>query len=149
MIKCIILFIPGTTWTIVIKLFVWMVLFNSSWFNTGGCINNNIFRWCITANGRSFLRFNFLYVTPRTLCCTSTKNLLCDSKCKKTNNLGEWKWIFLMPQMTVAVTNVFAFPYTFTIIIWTNLVIKFSVLSPKYVLSKRYFFFRYSMIMFW
>ena len=144
MIKCIILFISGMTWKIVIKLFVWLVLFNYRWFNTGGCINNTLFLWYITANGRYFPRFNCLYVTPRTLCCTNTKNLLCDSTCNKTNNLGERKWIFLMPQMTVAITNVFAFPYKFIRIKWTNIVIKVSVLSPKHVKSYIHLLFRWS-----
>ena len=44
-----------------------MILFNSNWFNTGGCINNTLFLWYITANGRSFPRFNCLYVT-KVLC---------------------------------------------------------------------------------
>ena len=145
MIKIIILFIPGMTWTIVIKLFFIMILFNSIWFNTGGCINNTLFLWYITANGRSFSRFNCLYVTPRTLCCTNTKNLWCDSTCNKTKNLGARKWIFLMPKMTVTISDVFAFPYKLIPIKWTSLVIKFSVLSPKYVLSNSHFVFKYSM----
>ena len=144
MIKCIILFIPGMTWTIFIKLFVLMVLLNSSWFNTGGCINNTLFLWYITANSRSFLRFNCLYVTPRTLCCTNTKKLWCDSTCKKTKNIGERKQILLMPQITVAITDVFTFTYKLISIIWTNNVIKCSVLSPRQVYSYSHFLFRCS-----
>ena len=144
MIKCIILCIPGMTWTILIKLFVIMILFNSSWFNTGRCINNTLFLWYITSNGRSFTRFNFLYFTPRTLCCDNSKNLWCDSTCNKTKNLGARKWIFLMPQMTVIIFDVFAFPYKFISIKWTNLVIKVSVLSPKRVLSYSHLLFRCS-----
>ena len=144
MIKCIVLFIPGMAWNIIIKLFVWLVLFNSSRFNTGGYINNNLFLWYITANGRSFSRFNCLYVTPWNICCTNTKNLWCDSTCNKINNLGERKLMFLMPQMTVAITNVFAFPYKSISIKWTNLIIKVSILSPKQVKSYIHLLFRWS-----
>ena len=144
MIKFIILFIPGMTWKIVINLFVRMILLNSIWFNTGGCINNTLFIWYITANSRSFPRFNCFYVTPRTLCCTNTKNLWCDSTCNKIKNLGVRKWIFLMPQMNVAIFDVFFSPYKFISIKWTNIVIKVSLLSPKYVLSYRHFVFRCS-----
>ena len=126
------------------KVFVWLVLFNSSWFNTGGCINNTLFLWYITGNSRSFSRFNCLYVTPRTLCFINTKNLWCVSTCNKTKNLGERKWIFLMPQITIAITNVFAFPYKFISIIWPNLVLECSVLSPKHVKSYIHLLFRLS-----
>ena len=64
MIKCIILFIPGMTWTIVIKLFVRMILFNFRWFNICGCIKNTLFLWYITANSRYFPRLNF-FTSPQ------------------------------------------------------------------------------------
>ena len=107
--------------------------------------NNNFFLWYITANIRSFPRFNFLCVAPGTLFCTNTKNLWCDSTFNKTKNLGARKWIFLMPQMTVTISDVFAFTYKLIPIKWTNIVITVIVLSPKYVLSNSYFVFRYSM----
>ena len=142
MIKCVIFFILVMTWKIVIKLFVWMILFNYRWFNKGICINNTLFLWYITANSRCFSIFNCFYVTPRTLCCTNSKNLWCDSTCNKTKNLGARRWIFLMPKMTVTIFDVFSFPYKFISIKWTNLVIKLSVLSQKYVLSYSHFLFR-------
>ena len=141
MIKCIILFIPGMTLIIVIKLFVWMILFNLSWFNADRCINNTIFLWYITANKRSFTRLNRFYVTPRTLCCKNHNKFWCDSTYNKTKNLGTRKWIFLMPKMTVTVSGVFAFPNKLIPIKWTNLVIKASVLNLKYVLSYTHFLF--------
>ena len=144
MLKCIILFIPGTTWTIAIKFFLIMILFNSIWFNTVRCINNTLFLWYITANIRSFPRFNYFYVTPRTLFCANTNNLWCDSTCNKTKNIGTRKWIFLMPQMTVTIFDVFYFLYKSISIKWINLVIKVSVLSTKYFLSYRYLLFRRS-----
>ena len=144
MIKWSILFIPGMNWTILIQLFVWMLLLNRIWFNIFRYINNTLFLYYITVNIRSFPIFNCFYVTPRTLCCTNTKNLWCDSTCNKTKNLGARKWIFLMPQMTVTISDVFAFPYKLISIKWTNLVIKVSVLSPKYVSSNSYFVFRCS-----
>ena len=140
MIKSIIFFIPGVTWTIVIKLFVRMILLNSIWFNTGRCKNNTLFLWYSTADTRSFPRCNCFYITPKKLCCTNNNNLWCDSTCNKTNNLGTRKWIFLMPQMTVTIYDVFVFPYNFILIKWIILGIKVSVLSPKYVLSKSHFF---------
>ena len=145
MIKCIIFFIPGMTWNVFIKLFVRMIFFNSRWFNTGRFINNTLFLWYITANTRSFPGFNCLYVTPRALYYTNTKNLLCDYICNKKKNLGARKWIFLMPQMIVTISDVFDLPYKFIPIKWTNLVIKVSVLSTKYVSSNSHFVFRYSM----
>ena len=60
MIKSIVLLIPGMTWTIFIKLFVWMTLLNSIWFNTGIYINNTLFLWYITANSRYFTIFIFI-----------------------------------------------------------------------------------------
>ena len=89
-IKCIIIFIPGMTSTVVIKLFIWMILFNSSWFNTGRCMNNTLFLWYSTANCISFPISNCVYITPRTLCCTNTKNLWCESTNKK-NQEHWWK----------------------------------------------------------
>ena len=142
MIKTIIILILSMTWTVVIKFFIIMVFFYSSWFNTGGCINNNLFLWYITGNSRSFPGFNCLYVTPRTLCYTNNENLRCNSTCNKTKNLGERKWIFLMPQMTVTISDDFAFPNKFITIKWTILVIKVSLISPNYVLSNSHFFFR-------
>ena len=139
------LFIPSTTWNNVIKLFVWIIWSNSSWLNRKRCINNTLFLWYITDNIRSFPKFNCLYITPKTLCCTNSKNLWYDSTWNKTKNLGARKWIFLMPQMTITISYVFYFPYKLISIKWTNLVIKFSVLSPKYVLSNSHLVFSYSM----
>ena len=112
-----------------------MILFNSSRFNIGRCKNNSLLLWYITTNSRYFPLFNFLYVTPITLCCTNSKKLWCDSTFNNTKKLGARKWIFFMPQITVAISDVFSFPYKFIRIKWTNFVIKLSVLGPKYVLS--------------
>ena len=144
MIKCIILFIPGMTWTIVIQCFVRMILFNSSWFNTGICIHNTPFLWYITANSRPFTRFNCLYVNPRTIWYTNTKKIWCESTRNKTKNLGARNWIFLMPQIKVTIFDVFDFSYKFIPIKWTILVIKVSLISSKYVFSKIHLVFRYS-----
>ena len=94
---------------IVIKFFVRMILFNSSWFNAGKCLKNILFLWCITTDSISFPRFVCSYITPGTLCCTNTKKLWCNSTCNKTKNLGASKYVFLKPQMTVTISNVFFF----------------------------------------
>ena len=94
MIKVIIIFIPSVTWTIVIKLFVIMILFNYIWFNTGRCINNIMFLWYITDDRRSFPIFNYLYITPITLRCINNKSLWCDSTRNKTKNLGTRELFF-------------------------------------------------------
>ena len=122
-----------------------MILLDYSWLNTLRCINNNRFLWYITANSRYFDKFICLYITPITLCCTNTKNLWCNSIRYKTKNLGVRKWIFLMPQITVTISDVFAFLDKFIIFKWTILDIKVSVLSPKQALIKIHFIFRYSM----
>ena len=145
MIKSIILLIPCMNWTIFIKLFVRMVLFNSIWFNASRCINNTLFLWYITANSRYFPRFNCLYITPRMFFWNNYKNLWCESTFNKTKNPGARTWVFLMPQRTVTISDVFSFPYKLIRIKWTNLVIKLSVLSPRYIFSNRHFIFRCSM----
>ena len=106
MIKSIIIFIPSMTSTIIIKVFIIMILFNSSWFNTVICINNTLFLWYITSDIISFTRFSCLYITPRTLWCTNTKNLWCNSTCYKTNNLGARKLIFLISQITITISDI-------------------------------------------
>ena len=131
MIKSIIILIPSVTWKIIIQVFIRTVLFYSIWINTGRCIHNTLFLWYITAGSRYFIIFNFLYIKPRTLCWANTKNLWCNSTCYKTKNLGARKWIFLMPQMTVNISDVFGFPDKFINIKWTILVIKQGVLSTK------------------
>ena len=99
------------TWTIFIKLFFLMIFFSSRWFNTGRCINNTLFLWCINANCRSFPILNCLYVTPRTLSWTNTKKLWCESKCSKTQYLGKRKWIFwchkwLLPSLMYLILHI-------------------------------------------
>ena len=130
------------TWTTVITFFVRIILFNYSWFDTCKCINNNLFLWYITVDSRYFPRFNCLYITPRTLCCTNTKNLWCDSQCNKTKNLGTSKWIFLISQMIVTISDVFALPYKLIPIKLTILVITLFVLSTEYVLSNSHLILR-------
>ena len=41
--KSIIIFIPSVTWKIIIKVFIRIILFYSTWLNIGRCINNNPF----------------------------------------------------------------------------------------------------------
>ena len=129
--QTIIIFIPSVTWAIIIKDFIWMIWINFSWFDTGRFINNNLFLWYINADSRSFIIFNFIYSAPRMLYCTNTNKLWCNSKCYKIKNLVTRKWIFLMPQMTVTISDVFAFSDKFITIKWTILVIKSSVISKK------------------
>ena len=85
MVKSTILFVTSVIWTIIIKVFIWMILFNSRLFNTGRFINNTLFLWYITADSRYFTRFDFLCIAPWTLCFANTKNLWCNSTCKKKN----------------------------------------------------------------
>ena len=129
-----------------------MILLDSSWFNTGICINNNLFLWYITDDIRYFTRISCIHITPITLFCTNNarldfewtnnKNLWCDSTCYKTKNLGERKWIYFIPQMTVNISDVFYFPNKLIVIKWTILVIKVSKLSLKYVLGDLHFILR-------
>ena len=104
LIVIIIIFITSMDLTIVIKFFIRMIFFDSSLFNTSRCINNTLFIWYITDDSRSFTVFHCIFVTPRTLCCTNNKNLLCDSTCSKTKNLGarsEYVWChkWLLPYL--------------------------------------------------
>ena len=105
LIKIIIAFIPSTTRIILIKFLVMVLLLNSSWFNTGICINNTLFILYSTAERRYVTRFHYLYITPRTLSCTNTKNIWCNYTCYKNKNLGARKYIFLMPQIAITISD--------------------------------------------
>ena len=130
-IKRTIVLIPSMTQTMFVKVFILMILLNSSWFNTGRFINNTLFLLYITDDSRYFIGFNCFYITPITISFTNTINLWCNSTCYKTNILGERKWIFLMPQMTITISDVFDFPDKIILIKWTNIVIEVRVLSPE------------------
>ena len=145
MIKHIIIFIPSMTGIIIVKILIWMILLNSIWFNKWRCINNTIFLWFFTTYSISFTRFNFLYITPRTISCTNTKNFWCKYTCYKTKNLGSRKWIFLMPQMNMTISDIFALPEKFITIKWTIIVIKVSLICPKQFKIKMQLIFRQSM----
>ena len=131
LIESIVVFIPVMTGIIINKAFIIMILLSSIWFNIGRFINNSMFLWYITDDSISFTIFNCLYINPRMLICTNIKNHQCNYTCYKTNNLGARKWIFLMPQITITISDVFAFTEKIIIIKWTILVIKVSVASPK------------------
>ena len=131
MIKLIIIFIPSMTRIIIIKVFIRIILFDYSWFNTVRCINNTLFLWYITSDSRSCTWFNCIYTTPITLIYTNTKKFLCNYTWYKTKNLGAMKWMFLMLQMTITISDVFDFPDKFITIKWIIILIKGSLLSTK------------------
>ena len=131
MTKIIVVFITSMNGKRIINIFFRMILSNYRWFNKVICTNNTLFLWYITAYSIYFTRFSCIYITPRAIRCTNIKNLLCNSTCLKTKNLGTRKWIFLIPQMTITISDVFDFPYIFINIRGTILVIKVSILSTK------------------
>ena len=133
LIKITIIFIPRVTWTISIMGFIIIILFDSIWFNTGRCLNNTLYFWYITADRIYFTRFNCIYITPRTLFCTNANHLWCNTTCYKTKDLGARKWIFLMPQMTVTLSDVFAFPEKCVSTKWTNFYHLYSVQDKSLV----------------
>ena len=132
LIKSIIVFIPIMNGIMAINIIVITIIFNSSWFDAGRCMNNTLFLWYITADSRYFTRFKCLFITPRTIICTNTKKVLCKSTCCKTKNLGSRKWILLMPKMKIIITGVFSFPDKLIAIKGTILLIEVSIFSPKY-----------------
>ena len=117
MIQIIIVFSPSMTGIMIIKVFIIIIVFNYSWFNTGICINNTLFLWYITADSIYFTRFNSLCINPITLSFTNTKNLWCNSTCWKKLNLVQgsqyfWCHKWLLPSLVSFLFQINSSPST-------------------------------------